>query len=232
MTNNKKIIAFIPARGGSKRLEGKNIRLFAGVPLIEYTIRFAIRSGVFSRIIVSTDDNAIAAISRSAGAEVIIRPDHLAQDTTSTSAVAEQFIREVDPAGESDFLCTLQPTNPLRPAELINQAIELITDDINDKVIMSVSECDYKLGKLLGANFQPLNYSFGERSQDMNKYYFENGLLYLTPSRMIREGKFFGEGAIAVKTDKFYAFDIDDLADFQLAETFFQIHKDHFKHLL
>src|SRR4051812_25397472 len=93
-----KSLAFIPARGGSKRLPGKNVKLFCGKPLIYYSIAFA-RHNRFDRIIVSTDDQEIALIAERFGAQILMRPDYLSGDSASTASAAKHCLEAVQSAG-------------------------------------------------------------------------------------------------------------------------------------
>lgn len=113
-------IALIPARGGSKGLPGKNIAPLIDKPLITYTIDAALRSNVFKRVVVSTDDTAIANISLAAGAEVLNRPAILSQDNSSSLDVIEHALSEYELT--SGCFCLLQPTSPLRNALHIQEA--------------------------------------------------------------------------------------------------------------
>jgi len=114
-------IAIIPARGGSKRIPRKNIKLFHGKPLIAYSIELAIESGLFERVIVSTDDHEIAEIAQQYGAEVpFIRPDELADDHTGTGDVVEHAIKYMQATGpQYDYLCTIYATAPLLKKEFL-----------------------------------------------------------------------------------------------------------------
>src|SRR3989344_1132419 len=121
----KKILAIIPARGGSKGIPGKNIKLLAGKPLIAHSIEAARNSRFINRVIVSTDDEHIANAARKYGAEIIMRPKELAEDKTPMDPVlqhAVEFLEKENYIPEAVML--LQPTSPLRTTEHINEAIE------------------------------------------------------------------------------------------------------------
>ncbi|MCH7745174.1 MAG: acylneuraminate cytidylyltransferase family protein, partial [Chloroflexi bacterium] len=127
MTSEMKPLCLIPARGGSKRLPGKNIRLLAGKPLIAYTIEAALDSNVFDCVCVSTDDEEIAAIAREYGADVpFMRPAHLSDDTARVVQVTCHALEFFAERGhEYESLCVLQPTSPLRTANDIRDAYAL-----------------------------------------------------------------------------------------------------------
>src|SRR5580704_16478977 len=111
-----KTLAIIPARGGSKRLPGKNTKPFLGVPLIGWSIRFALRMDRFNKVVVSTDSDEIAAISQSEGIEIpYLRPTALASDTASSAAVVQDIlVRERSSQRSYDLVALLQPTSPVR----------------------------------------------------------------------------------------------------------------------
>ena len=126
MYESNKVLALIPARGGSRRLPGKNLRLMRGVPLIVHTIRAALRSSFVDRVVVSTDDPEICAVALEHGAEVpFMRPAELAKDTSSSEDVIRHAIREL---GHFDYLALLQPTSPLRTANIIDECIRKCTE--------------------------------------------------------------------------------------------------------
>src|SRR5262245_55196720 len=121
------VLGLIPARGGSKSIPRKNVKLLCGQPLLFYTARAALASAKLSRVILSTDDPAIAEVGRECGLEVpFLRPPELAQDSTPMLPVAQHAIRWMEESGARfDALCLLQPTNPLRQTEDIDASIEL-----------------------------------------------------------------------------------------------------------
>jgi len=229
----RNMIAFIPARGGSQRLPGKNIKLLYGKPLIEWIIRFALKSSIFLGVYVSTDDNEIATISENAGAQVIIRPPELASDFSSTAESAGHAYEVISNTTNIDFLCTLQPTNRLRPCKLMEDVIEKLVLLDDHTSLTTVSKCELKLGRISAQKeYISVNYSLGQRSQDMDHLFYENGLLYITPAKLIETGKLFGGRVITFETDKRYSIGIDDLIDFQLAELMFKENIDELSYLL
>ena len=159
-------LAVIPARGGSKRLPGKNTRLLGGEPLLVHSIKFALEAscrprGCFNRLLENCK------IAQHCGAEVIIRPDVLATDTAKTGPTIRHVVEalqatEYFPRG----VITLQPTNPLRPPQLIEDAIAIYEETSPDSVI-TVTQSKQKLGRIEGGNFTPTTYKVEERSQDL-----------------------------------------------------------------
>lgn len=128
MFNDKKFIAVIPARGGSKGLPGKNIKELCGKPLIVYTIETALKSKIFDKVIVSTDSLEIAEIAKKAGAEIpFLRPKELATDTADSMDVLIHAIKFLEEKGEKfDYIMKLQPTSPLRTEEDIRKSVKLL----------------------------------------------------------------------------------------------------------
>jgi N-acylneuraminate cytidylyltransferase len=227
-----KTLAFIPARGGSKRLPGKNSKLFAGKPLISYSIAFARYCGM-DKIIVSTDDREIASIASSSDAEVVMRPAELSGDTATTSIAAKHCMETCIREGyHPDLFVTLQPTNPLRPQSLFADALHAFNEAPCDSVI-SVSLNKHKLGTVDGNNcFQPQTYQPGTRSQDLNRLYYENGLIYLSKPENVLQDKLFGDAMRTITTDELYATaDIDTLFDFELAEFIYHNNQHLFTYL-
>jgi CMP-N,N'-diacetyllegionaminic acid synthase len=226
MFNNKKILAIIPARGGTKRLPGKNILNLAGKPLIAWSIEAALGSKYIDRVIVSTDDTVIAKISREYGAEVpFIRPNELATDESSSVSVVLHAINMLKEKGEEyEYIMLLQPTSPLRTTENIDESLELLRSSNSDA---SVSVCEAEHSPLWSntlpqdsdfSNF--LDYSIvNKRSQDLNQYYRLNGAIYLCLTKRLSEEKtlFIKDKIIAYKMSQEQSIDIDNKVDFCFA---------------
>lgn len=132
-----RVLGLIPARGGSKGLPRKNIRLLGEKPLLQYTVESAAAAQLISRVILSTDDEEIAEIGRHLGLEVpFIRPEELAQDDTPMLAVAQHAVRfVVDEGDDFDALCILQPSSPFRRPQIIDACIELLARKDADAVV-------------------------------------------------------------------------------------------------
>jgi CMP-N-acetylneuraminic acid synthetase len=227
-------VAIIPARGGSKRLPGKNIREFASFPLIYYSIKYALNCSRISKVYVSTDDDEIAQIAIKYGAEVIFRPEILATDTATTTSVLEHVIIEIQKKDiKPNGIVTLQVTNPLRTKELIEDGLDLFEKEYDtlDSVV-SVSLNKHKLGEIDNDYFVPTLYKREQRSQDIKKYYYENGMLYISKTSVILEqGSIFGDRVKPLITNSlFSSIDIDTLDDFQLGELIFEKYKKTFNY--
>jgi CMP-N,N'-diacetyllegionaminic acid synthase len=133
--HGKKVLAIIPARGGSKGIPGKNIRVFAGKPLIAHSIEIALNCSLIDRTVVSTDDARIAEVARAHGAEVIDRPCELASDTALVIDAIKHAVLEVESEGEAvDIVLLLEPTSPFRRAEDLQKCIQVLLDDRADSV--------------------------------------------------------------------------------------------------
>ena len=139
MYTNKKFLAIIPARGGSKRLPRKNVLDLCGKPLIAYTIEAALKSKYIDKVIVSSDDEEILNISSNFGADIIKRPIDLANDTATT---IDAIKHTIDNFENYDYIVLLQPTSPLRNEKHIDEAIELLEKKKADAVV-SVCEMEH-----------------------------------------------------------------------------------------
>lgn len=212
-----KIIAIIPARGGSKRLINKNNLLFGGIPLIAHSILYAQKNkDIIDEVYVSTDDEEIKKIALQFGANVINRPEQLSGDLEPTITAVQHALDII--SYSVDIVVLLQATNPLRPENLLRDAFESYIASDSDS-LFTVSRNHQKLGKISNDCFEPYNYTIGQRSQDLEPLYFENGLLYITKSKLIREGEIFSENSIPYEVNHIFAnIDIDTQDDFDYAE--------------
>lgn len=211
-----KTIAIIPARGGSKRLPNKNNLLFGGIPLIAHSILFAQKhKDIIDEIYVSTNDEAIKKIAIQYGAHVIDRPEHLSGDFEPTITALQHALTTISYAVDSVVL--LQATNPLRPENLLKEAFQSYRMNDSDS-LFSVTRNHQKLGKIINNRFEPYNYVIGQRSQDLEPLYFENGLLYISKSKLILAGKIISENSIPYEVNHIFAsIDIDTQDDFDYA---------------
>jgi CMP-N,N'-diacetyllegionaminic acid synthase len=193
----KKILAVIPARGGSKGLPRKNIVDLAGKPLIAWTIEASLNSKYINKTIVSSDDKEILDISSDYGAEIIKRPLSLASDTTNSESVVKHAIDHLEKQGEVfDIVILLQPTSPLRDYRDINNAFEKMIAS-NASAIISVTEIDRKILKAFKKNSSGFlsavsnkNYSFMRR-QDLPQVFMPNGAIYIVSKNIFMESNSF-----------------------------------------
>lgn len=218
-----KNIAIIPARGGSKRLPQKNIKLLDGFPLLSFSILFAqANSEIIDEIYVSTDDENIKNIALDYGAKVIDRPESISGDFEPTVSALKHVLQSIDSDVENVIL--LQPTNPIRPENLLREAFEIYQKE-NSNSLFTVSRNHKKFGKITDQKFIPYNYKIGQRSQDIDPLYFENGLLYITKASLIIEDIIISEDAFPFEIDHIFAnVDIDTQEDFDYAKYLYHKH--------
>ena len=213
------ILAVIPARGGSKRLPGKNIAMFGGRPLLAWSVGLAHALAPAVHCVVSTDDEATAAVARACGADVVARPAAFATDEASSVDVLIHAAEAVRNQGRTfDGVMLLQPTNPLRPVGMIESAVARFSNEPCDSLI-SVSRRPLKLGKVVEGRFVP-NYAFGTQSRVMPPAFYENGLLYLTKTdTLLKQRSLTGERVLAFETERpFDEVDIDEPVDLVIGE--------------
>ena len=226
MTSRMKILAVIPARGGSKGIPRKNIALLRGRPLIAYTIDAALAATSLERIIVSTDDVEIAAVSRGLGAEVLMRPAELARDETSTVSVLQHVVAELVGTGyRPDAVMTLQPTSPLRTTTHIDEAARAFANDPLADSLVSCIEVPHvfhpqSVMRLTaeGSLVPFLDLPQPGRRQDKGSVFARNGAaIYITSTE--RLGEFvFGGRLIPYMMPEAMSIDIDTPADLAIAE--------------
>jgi len=218
--------AVIPARGGSKRIPGKNLADLGGKPLIAWSIEAAQKSRRVERIIVSTDDEKIAETARRYGAEVpFLRPEALAGDTTPTVDVLIHLLETLKKSGEDyDYLVLLQPTSPLRTARHVDEAIALALEKEADAVI-SVCEAEHPP---MWCNPLPADGSMEGfipeelqtvRSQDLPTCYRINGAIYVCRTDIVLTQRtlFPKNNVFAYIMDRESSIDIDEPIDLTLA---------------
>lgn len=220
-----KTIAIIPARGGSKRLPNKNIQLLDGIPLVAHSILYAQKNNtIIDAIYVSTDDEKIKEIALQYGANVIDRPENISGDFEPTSSAIQHAIAFLDYDVENVVL--LQPTNPLRPEHLLNDCF-IKYSNLNCNSLFTVSENHHKLGKIQDNKFLPFNYEIGQRSQDLEPLFYENGLLYITKSKAILDNEIITKDAFPFLVNHIFAtVDIDTQEDFDYASYLYQKFKN------
>ncbi|WP_125722367.1 acylneuraminate cytidylyltransferase family protein [Flavobacterium ustbae] len=217
-----KTIAIIPARGGSKRIPKKNIQLLDDLPLIAHSIIYTKENKeIIDEVYVSTDNNEIKQIALQFGAKVIDRPESISGDLEPTVSALKHVLENID-SDEIENVVLLQPTNPLRPENLLQEAFEKFQIENKDS-LFTVSRNHQKFGKINDDKFTPFNYSFGQRSQDLEPLYFENGLLYITKKTLILNSIIISENALPFEVNHIFAqVDIDTLDDLDYARYLYQ----------
>lgn len=218
------MIAIIPARGGSKGLPGKNIKMLNGKPLIAYAIDAAQKSKYIDYVFVSTDSAEIATIAKQYGAQIpYLRPAELASDT---ALAVDNYIYNVNRLEEEsgraiDAFVVLQPTSPLRISEDVDNAIELFMQKGADSVISYTPEAHpIKWHKYLSEDgrFENIFDDNILNRQDNRVSYYPNGAVYVFRTAMIRDRKYYTDKSYAYIMPRSRSVDIDFLEDFEYAE--------------
>lgn len=227
MYKNKKIIALVPARGGSKSIPYKNIKLLCNKPLIGWTLDLVKEIPEIDKVVVSTDDLNISIVSQYFGAEVINRPDELSADHSMSIDVVKHTLNVIDQQEENyDIMLYLQPTSPLRSKEDIYDCLDLLIE--NDQKYKSVATFSHaQLNPMRAWSLEgSIPKTFIEHAnpflprQKLPKAYQLNGSVYAFYTKVINKEteKFFGDdtGAVIIPNER--AIDIDDEIDLLLAE--------------
>jgi CMP-N-acetylneuraminic acid synthetase len=220
------ILGIIPARGGSKGLPRKNILPLNGKPLIVYSIEAALESKL-DRIIVTTDDEETARIARNVGAEVLMRPAALATDSASSESVVLHVVESLGVSQSFEHLCLLQPTSPLRNAEVLSAAIESYrTADADCMVsVCRVEHHPYKDFKIEGGVLLPAVDAkyLSQPRQRLPHFYRQNGAIYLVRmSLFVRHQTFYLPGALPWVMKAEQSIDVDCRLDLLLCEQILQ----------
>ena len=222
-------LAVIPARGGSKRIPRKNIKLFHGKPMIGYAISAAISSGVFDRVMVSTDDEEIAQIAKEHGAEgPFMRPPELADDHTGTIPVIAHATDWTNRnVGVVEFTCCLYATAPFLQAADLQRGLQLL-QSLGADYAFSVTSYAFPIQRAIRITtnqrvemFQP-EY-FNTRSQDLEEAFHDAGQFYWGTAQAWLTGKpVFSRGAVTVPLPRYRVQDIDTEDDWRRAELMYQ----------
>lgn len=222
--NNLKICCIIPARGGSKGIPQKNIHLFLGKPLIAYSIEQALQSSFINRVVVSTDEEKIASISKGLGAEIVWRPKEICGDLASSESALLHCLNHLKKKDgyEPDLVVFLQVTSPVRYSEDIDEAIQILYKNDADSVFSACLQPfigrwkQDKDGLTIPINYNP---SKRPRRQDYPIEYIENGSLYVfKPWVICKTGNRVGGKITAYEMPVIRSFQIDTLEDIPLLE--------------
>jgi len=226
MTNrtSERIVAIIPARGGSKGIPGKNLRSVGGQPLIAWSIQHALQTPRISRVIVSTDSPDIATVARAYGAEVIVRPDEISGDTASSESclVHALDVMKAHDGAEPDLVVFLQPTSPMREADETTRAIDTLEGAGADS-LFSASRVEGFIwrverdGTLRSFSYNHLS---RPRRQDAPEDLVENGSIYIFKPSVLRQFNNRLGGTIAVhRMSAIHSLQIDEPADLELVDS-------------
>jgi CMP-N-acetylneuraminic acid synthetase len=235
MPDRVRALAIIPARGGSKSVPRKNLRLLGGKPLIAWTIIVARRAKSLDRVIVSTDDHQIAEVARSYGAEVpFIRPPEIAADDTPDLPVFQHALRVLrDAEGYvPDVIVHLRPTQPFRTAEEIDEVVELVWRTGADcvKSVRPVSEHPFKMYRLERDRLVPyLDVEERHRRgpdvprQSLESIYLSAGVVDAVRREVVESGSTEGAWVAPYFADQTRYVNLDSPRDFEIAEAMFKV---------
>lgn len=229
MSESPKVLAIIPARGGSKRIPRKNIKDFCGKPIIAYSIQAAIDSGSFDEIMVSTDDQEISEIAIKYGAKVpFLRNAELASDMAGTAPVLIDVVSKYSSLGRKfDYVCCIYPTAPFISPEIIRKGMELLISQ-GVEAVLPVVKYSYPPQRCLVIKEQrvkmlyPENYNV--RSQDLEPIYHDCGQFYcLRTDSLISQQKLFCNETIPIEVPEILVQDIDNEDDWKIAQMKYSI---------
>lgn len=233
MVKQPEVLAIIPARGGSKGILHKNIRPFAGHPLIAYSIMAARQAETVTRVIVSTDDPQIAAIAREYGAEVpFMRPDELAQDHTLDLPVFQHALAWLiaNEAYSPDVVVHLRPTSPVRPIGLVDEAVRLLLDNPEADSVRGVVPAGQNPHKMWRIDMQTgqmrslldvpgVPEPYNAPRQALPPVFWQTGHIdAIRPATIVEKNSMSGSVILPVKIDPRFTVDIDGPSDWQRAE--------------
>ena len=231
-SRNKKRIAIITARGGSKRIPKKNIRLFCGKPILTYSIRAALDAGIFDKVMVSTDSEEIAQIAREAGADVpFMRSDATSGDYATTAEVLLEVLAEYEKQGESfDTVCCIYPTAPFVTEQKLRDGIALLEERDVDSVV-PVVRYSYPPQRAFvqkdGYTVLKFPEYLGARSQDLEPFFHDCGQFYCMQVKNFKEKKqIFTDRMLSIDMPETEVQDIDNETDWKLAELKYQMMND------
>jgi CMP-N,N'-diacetyllegionaminic acid synthase len=227
MIEDLRVLGLITARGGSKGLPGKNIRLLRGKPLIVWSIDAAKEASCIDRVVVSTDDAAITEVARQAGAEVPFRrPSELSTDTASSIDVVMHAIGALAETGSVfDIVVLLEPTSPLREAADIDQAVNRLVRTAAGSVV-SVCRAGSAHPAFMyrqdeNGHLRPFfgDQPTGLRRQDVDPAFFLDGTLYVSRIDVLKDKRsFYHDGTVAFEVPKWKSLEIDDSDDFIMVD--------------
>lgn len=232
MDKTVKCLGLIPARSGSKRVPNKNIKMLGGHPLLAHTIDAALRSKVFSRVVVSTESEEIKKIALRYGAEVpFLRPAEFAADSSPDIEWASHLLRELKKAGdEADCFSILRPTSPFRKPETIQRAWKQFIDDAAADSLRAVEKCAQhpaKMWKVEGRRMRPLLVNPDVNGtpwhsmpyQKLPEIYVQNASLEIARCETVfKKGSIAGDEIMPFLTEEYEGFDINNLEDWVVAE--------------
>lgn len=222
-----RILGIIPARGGSKGVPGKNIKLLNGKPLLQYTAEIAVESKYLTSVILSSDDKQIITVAKSLGIQVpFLRPEELALDTTPTiDAIIHALQWYENHAVFFDAVCLLQVTSPFRTVEFLDKAIEkFITSGCDSLVSVQKVPHEYNPHWTFEVNLEgTLKIATGEdqiinRRQELPDAYHRDGSIYITKTEvLLQKHSLYGKSISFIETPPEFYVNIDTLVDWEKA---------------
>lgn len=215
-------VAIIPARGGSKRIPGKNIRTVGGKPLLAHTVLHARAAQSVSKTYVTTDAPEIARVAEEYGASVILRPPELATDVASSESALVHALRHLrdDRGEEYDLVVFLQCTCPVRRPGDVDGAVSRLVDTGADSLLSVVPVHQFLWGLVDGTPVSTsYDYRHRPRSQELTPQYVENGSIFVFRPWVLTEfGNRLGGRVVMYEMDRYSLVDIDDEVDLELCE--------------
>ena len=224
-----KSVAIITARGGSKRIHKKNIKLFCGKPIIEYSIKASLDAGIFDEVMVSTDESEIAEVALNAGASVpFMRSAETSDDFATTSDVVTEVINRYSESGSCfDYGCCIYPTAPFVTPEKLRHGMELLQTENADTVVpvVAFSFPPQRGYRIINNRVQLMHTEYrNARSQDLETIYHDCGQFYcFNVERFLKSGKIVGDDALPIIMEETEVQDIDNLTDWKIAEMKYKI---------
>ena len=222
-----KLLAIIPARGGSKGIPNKNIKIFNGKPLIYWTIKTALESKTIDKVVVSSDSNKILKLSKQFGAEIILRPKKISGDKATTESAIKHCIKYYKNSYENIVL--LAPTNPLRITSDIDNAYKFFKLNNLDSCFSGASITDFLIWNLdkKSKKYSSINYDYKNRGRRQNRKlgYVENGCIYIfKPWLIMKKNNRIGGKFDIFKMKFWQSFEIDEKEDWKLLETMHKVY--------
>jgi N-acylneuraminate cytidylyltransferase len=224
-----KKLAIIPARGGSKRIPRKNIKDFCGSPIISYSIKVALNSGLFDKVIVSTDDDEIAEVAINLGAEVpFMRSKKNADDYATTFDVIDEVLSSLRETGDVfESACCIYPTAPFVNEAKLKKAFELLENKNFDCVfpVMRYSFPVQRAVKVINDKIEMLQPEHvNTRSQDLDPTFHDAGQFYFfNCESLLKKKKLWTDNTGVIEISEMEGQDIDDQTDWELAELKFEM---------
>lgn len=219
-----KRVAIITARGGSKRIPRKNIKLFLGKPILQYSIEAALQSGLFDEVMVSTEDEEIASIAKQAGAEVpFYRTDRTANDYATTADVIQEVLETYESKGQTfDYACCIYPTAPFITAKRLQEAMILLEENHADSVL-PVVRFSFPPQRCVVISENQVYPKWPEfmncRSQDLEPFYHDAGQFYcIDTGAFAKQRKVFMDRTVPIVLSEMDVQDIDTEEDWKMAE--------------